>query len=608
MSTEPESTIRDIARRWVKAFGLALEDASVGPAPLTDLFVEDSHWRDLVAFTWDNRQVSGRDRLIARLLTATPWAAPRNFRLASGYSAPKEAVATGRDVIEAFFEFDTEYGTGLGFIRLLADKSQVGARGWMMLTQIESVVDAARVRRSERPSGVGYDKQGGKLTWTTLREHAQEFADREPEVLIVGGGQAGVMLAAHLNRLGVDNLVIDAHQRVGDNWRTRYDSLQLHNQTEVVQFPYLPFPDVFPEYISKDKLANWFEAYVDVLEINFWTATPFTTASYDEQAERWTVPLDRDGAARTLRPRHIVMTTGGTGVVASIPNLPGLEAFNGEVLHSKEFRTGADYDGKRALVVGVGTSAHDLAYNLVLHGAESVTMLQRGSVTVTSLESANSVFGIYSRGLPIVEADTITALGWIEPIQRLNLQESTRVNDARDADLLNGLRAKGLHLDDGVDHTGWIRKFISRGGGYYINVGTSELILEGRIGIIQSDDVARFAEHQLLLNDGNAIDLDVVIMATGFKNQEALVRQQFGDEVADRVGPIGGYDDEAEVRNNWRHSGQPGLWFGSGSIQNCRTFTPLVAMQIAAELRGLGPVPAEQDLLAARSTAEPAIN
>ncbi len=597
--TERPGTPHSVAEQWIAAFGAAVA-AEHDETALLQLFQEDSHWRDLVALTWDIRQVSGRSELVDRLRESVAWARPHNPRLASGYSAPARQTRTGHDVVEAFFEFDVVYGTAVGLVRLVEDgKSPAGSVAWMLLTQVESITGAPSVRSDERPSGVGYDKQGGKVTWAKIREWRKAFADREPDVLVVGGGQAGVMMAAHLNRLGVDNLVVDAHQRVGDNWRTRYDALQLHNQSHVVQFPYLPYPTVFPEYIPKDKLANWFEDYVDALEINFWTGTSFTAARYDAEAGRWDVNLDQDGRTKTIHPRHIVMTTGGTGVIPNIPDLPGIEGFTGEILHSKDFVSGEEYAGKHVVVVGVGTSAHDIAYNLDQHGAADIAMVQRGSVTVTSLDSANDVFGLYSIGLPLLEADTISALGWVGSVQKLNLQESTRRNDERDKELLSNLRAAGLRLDDGDDHTSWIRKFISRGGGYYIDVGASQLVVDGRVSIIQADDIDRFGGSKLIMRDGSARVVDAVIMATGFKNQDSAMREQFGDDVADRVGRIGGYDEESEVRNTWRPTAQPGLWFGAGSIQYCRTFTPLLAMQLRAELSGLGPSRTEHSRLLA---------
>ncbi len=105
------------------------------------------------------------------------------------------------------------------------------------------------------------------------------YADRDPAVLVVGGGQAGLSAAACLGQLGVDTLIVDRERRVGDNWRNRYHALVLHNQTHVNHLPYMRFPPNWPAYIPKDKIAGWFEAYVDSMELNYWTSTAFEGGS-----------------------------------------------------------------------------------------------------------------------------------------------------------------------------------------------------------------------------------------------------------------------------------------------------------------------------------------
>ena len=98
--------------------------------------------------------------------------------------------------------------------------------------------------------------------------------------------------------MNVDTLIVDREKRIGDNWRKRYHALTLHNQVQVNHLPYMPFPPNWPTYIPKDKLANWFEAYVEAMELNFWTETEFEGGSYDEKRR----PLDRDAAPRRRQP------------------------------------------------------------------------------------------------------------------------------------------------------------------------------------------------------------------------------------------------------------------------------------------------------------------
>ena len=133
-------------------------------------------------------------------------------------------------------------------------------------------------------------------------------------MLIVGGGQAGLTLAARLGRLNVDTLVIDKNERIGDNWRKRYHSLALHNHTDINHLPYIPFPPHWPMYLPKDMLADWFEAYAWAMEINFWTGTELKQGRYDSATGTWTVTVRHlDGRERTLHPRHLVFANGIIG-------------------------------------------------------------------------------------------------------------------------------------------------------------------------------------------------------------------------------------------------------------------------------------------------------
>ena len=205
-------------------------------------------------------------------------------------------------------------------------------------------------------------------------------------MLIVGGGHAGISVAVELNRIGLSALVIDREERIGDNWRLRYRGLKLHNKTPVNHLRYLPFPSTFPDYIPKDKIANWLESYVDIMEVDFWTRTAFEGADYDEASQRWTARLDREGAPRTLRPKHIVLATSVSGT-PNIPAIDGIENFKGPVLHSSRFAAGKQWSGRPVAVFGTGTSAHDICQELQAAGAD-VTMVQRSPTMVVNVEPA----------------------------------------------------------------------------------------------------------------------------------------------------------------------------------------------------------------------------
>ena len=299
----------------------------------------------------------------------------------------------------------------------------------------------------------------------------------------MGAGQAGLAIAARLGRLGVDTLVVDRQARVGDNWRKRYHALTLHNETRVNHLPYMPFPPTFPVFIPKDKLANWFEAYAEAMELNVWTGTELAGGAYDEGERRWRATLRRsDGTERALRPRHVVFATGVSGIPI-VPELPGLEKFRGAVMHSGAYASGAAWKGRRALVLGTGNSGHDVAQDLQAAGAE-VSLIQRSPTYIVGIKEAQRVYAVYTEGPPVEDCDLLAA-SMPYPVLRRAYRLSTAASREADKPLLDGLAARGFRLTFGEDETGFQMMYLRRGGGYYFNVGCSDLIAQGRVGLLQ---------------------------------------------------------------------------------------------------------------------------
>jgi hypothetical protein len=156
-----------------------------------------------------------------------------------------------------------------------------------------------------------------------------------------------------------------------------------------------------------------------------------------------------------------------------------------------------------------------------------------------------------------------------------------------DAPLLAQLKAAGFRLEFGEDGTGWPLKFRTRGGGYYFNVGCSELIADGRIRLIQAADIAGVETGGLRLADGSALHAELFVLATGYKGPDHLVGQLFGAEVAARVGRVWGFNEEtSELANMWRRTPQPGLWFTAGAFSQARIYSRFIALQIDAIEKG----------------------
>ena len=476
------------------------------------------------------------------------------------------------------------------WLRLIRDRDDNDTpKAWTLLTALDQIEGFEERIGKARPHGEAYSRDFHGPNWLDQRETAAAYEDRDPEVLVVGGGQAGLSIAACLTQLDVDTLIVDREARIGDNWRKRYHALTLHNQVHVNHLPYMPFPPNWPTYIPKDKLAGWFEAYAESMELNFWTGTEFAGGTYDEKTQRWSVVLRHaDGREREMHPRHVVMATGVSGI-PSLPDIPSLKNFAGTVLHSSQYDDAADWSGSKAIIVGTGNSAHDIAQDLHSNGGQA-TMVQRSPTTIVKIEpSAQLPYALYDEGPDLADCDLITTSMPFKLVKKAHQRLTDQAKEL-DKELLDALTAKGFKIDFGEDGTGWQFKYMTRGGGYYFNVGCSDLIVNGEVGLIQFSDIDEFVAEGARMKSGETLPADLVILATGFKGQEYLVETLFGKKVADRVGPIWGFDtDRQELRNMWIRTGQPGLWFIAGSFAQCRIYSKYLGLQIKACVEGLIP-------------------
>lgn len=588
--------------QWLARLELAL--AAPGDAPLAALFHAGSHWRDLLALTWDIKTFNGLHDIRGELWDHAGRAKPAGFKIDLDRTPPRHVTRAGAKAIEAIFKFETAQGRCNGVVRLTQVASgpaserpaidpgeSAALKAWTLLTALDEIKDLKQRSGNSRHGSKSFSRDFRGPNWLDRRRADIVYADREPDVLVVGAGQAGLSVGAQLSHLRIDTLIVDRNQRIGDNWRNRYHALTLHNQAHVNHLPFMPFPSGWPAYIPKDKLAGWFEAYAESLELNTWPATDFEGGAFDERSGRWSVALRRaDGTTRQLHPRHVVMATGASGI-ANLPDIPALRNFAGPVLHSSQYTDGAAWQGKRVLVIGTGTSGHDIAQDLYSSGAK-VSLVQRNTTMVVNIEpSAQLPYTLYDEGPPLADCDLITTSVPL-PLLKKSYQLVTEQGRKLDQPLLDRLERRGFKLDFGEDGTGWQYKYLTRGGGYYFNVGCSELIADGEIGLVQYSDIASFSADGARLHNGETMAVDLIVLATGYKGQEHLVRMLFGDEMATRVGPIWGFGpsgpgQEQELRNMFKRTAQPGLWFIAGSFAQCRIYSKYLALQIKAHESGL---------------------
>ncbi|MDA0785557.1 MAG: NAD(P)/FAD-dependent oxidoreductase, partial [Proteobacteria bacterium] len=173
------------------------------------------------------------------------------------------------------------------------------------------------------------------------------------------------------------------------------------------------------------------------------------------------------------------------------------------------------------------------------------------------------------------------------------LYEKVREEDAA---FYARLEASGFLLTFGEDEAGLSTMYMRRGSGYYIDVGASDLIADGRIGLHSGVEVAEIRERSVVLNDGSELAADLIVYATGYGPMNDWAAQLISTDVAERVGKCWGLGSgtrldpgpwEGELRNMWKPTHQEGLWFHGGNLAQSRFYSQFLALQLKARMEGV---------------------
>jgi putative flavoprotein involved in K+ transport len=453
-----------------------------------------------------------------------------------------------------------------------------------------------------RAKGVEHGAVKNRRSWLEEKTaHEQALGDAiQPYCVIIGGGQGGIALGARLKRLGVPTIILEKNRRAGDSWRNRYKSLVLHDPVWYDHLPYLPFPDHWPVFTPKDQMGDWLEAYTKVMDLNYWASSECTQARFDEAAKEWVLTVNRDGKAVTLRCKQLVFATGAYGP-PNIPSIPGADRFLGTQYHSAAHVSGESFEGKRCIVIGANSSAHDIAADLWESGAD-VTMIQRSPTTVIRSKSLMELgFGAtYSheaveKGITTDKADMLFAATPFRIMAETQIPIYKTIAKV-DADLYAGLAKAGFAYDFGVDGSGLVMKAWRTAAGYYIDVGAADLVVQGEIKVRSGVELREIKERSVILTDGTELPADLIVYATGYQTMDRQVALLISEEVAKRVGRCWGYGSdtpgdpgpwEGEVRNLWKPTAQPQLWFHGGNLHLSRQFSQFLALQLKARFEGI---------------------
>ena len=560
------------------------------PKRAAALFEAEGYWRDLVSFTWNIVTMEGREAIEGMLSDQLDHVEPSGFRIAEGEVATEDGgIAT------AWIAFETAVARGYGLVRV-----RDGAI-WTLLTSMTELKGHEEPLGHERPLGARHGAERGAPTWAETREkEARELGTQvQPHALVIGGGQGGIALGARLRMLGVPALVIERNGRPGDSWRNRYKSLCLHDPVWYDHLPYLPFPANWPVFAPKDKIGDWLEMYVRVMEIPYWTETAAKSARWDEDAQEWEVVVERGGEEVTLRPKELVFAT-GMSAKPNMPDYPGMEDFEGDQHHSSRHPGPDAYAGKRAVVIGSNNSAHDICAALWEAGAD-VTMVQRSTTHIVRSDSLMEVAmgPLYSEaavegGMTTQKADmTFASIPYaiMHAFQIPVYEEIAK----RDAAFYEGLEKAGFRLDWGADGSGLFMKYLRRGSGYYIDVGASQLIIDGKIKLAHGQ-VARVTPGGVVLEDGTELPADVLVYATGYGSMNGWIADLIDEGTARRVGKVWGLGSdtpkdpgpwEGEQRNMWKPTQVPHLWMHGGNLHQSRHYSLYLALQLKARMEGI---------------------
>lgn len=307
------------------------------------------------------------------------------------------------------------------------------------------------------------------------------------QVVIVGAGAAGLSTAAALTRRGVDALVLDRSDRIGGSWASRYERLHLHTIRRFSGLAHHGIPSRYPRYLSKDEYAAYLGEYAERFGLRVALGED-VNAIHPAPGEGHTWEIDT--AQRTVETQVAIVATGHYAE-PQIPSWEGIHEYEGRLIHSAAYRSGREFAGSRALVVGLGNSGAEIATDLVEQGAASVSVAVRTPPPIVTRE----MFGV----VPVqLFGIALMPLGIPRAVDRIGgtLRKRT-VGDLRPY---------------GIGDAAW-GPFTARRPAV-IDVGFLEVLKAGQVTVRPA--LARLDQRGVEFADGSSGEFDVVVVATGF--------------------------------------------------------------------------------------------
>ncbi|KAL2070656.1 hypothetical protein VTL71DRAFT_13682 [Oculimacula yallundae] len=541
---------------------------------LTESDIDDSAlWRDHFSLTGEVRTFFGAAKIKKQWKFYSEERRPHSFQ-AGPAMIMRPAPETSW--VDLSFTFLTSQrgklvGNCSGTISFIPSDDGRGWKMWMLRTILENF------------EGLGNPDDPSPIFVNPKVPNSMQ-CEHDIAVLIVGAGQCGLSLAGRLGALGINYVLLEKAEEIGCSWTGKYDAVRQHTVREMNNLPFdRTYKDSDPTLLPAKTVAEGFQNYVKKYRINIWLAANVESCVKNIEKPGWVVNVRRGEQKNLVKARHLVLSMGARQSVPKQPNVDNAASFNGTILDISAFKNSSRWSGKKGIVVGSATSAHDVAQDMLDYGLVSVTMIQRDKTPVFPVEwivAGQST--IFNLEIPPTVADRIDStlpLKISREIPKCNFKTAFEVEKER----FDGLERAGFHVDrerplyDGV---------LLRLGSYYIDVGTSARIAKGEIQVKSRDPIKRFVGRGLVFESGDILEADLVVFATGYQQDpRPQAASIVGHEVAQSMMTSKGLDEDGEF-DRMMMPACPWAWIMGGAVSIARWNSRFIALQIQAELLG----------------------
>ncbi|PVH87542.1 FAD/NAD(P)-binding domain-containing protein [Cadophora sp. DSE1049] len=536
---------------------------------------ESALWRDHFSLAGAVRTFYGRDRI------KNQWSSYSRERLPHSFKAGRAMVlrpTPDSSWIDVSFTFLTIQrgdlvGNCSGTASFIPSESSQGWKLWMLKTVLENFEGFGS---PDDPSPIFKEPE--------VTAEKDEQLEHEVAVLVVGAGQNGLSVAGRLGALGISYILLEKAPTIGFSWTGKYDAVRQHTVKEMNNLPFdRTYKASDPTLLPAKIVAEGFQNYVQKYRINIWLAAKVESCLKSSGSPGWVVKVRKGEQEHVIKARHIVLSMGASQSVPNYPEIENASSFTGTILNIGSFKNSSPWKGKKAIVVGSATGAHDVAQDMLDYGVGTVTMIQREKTPIFPVEwivAGQST--IYNLQIPPQMADRIAGT---EPhkVSREILKINFKIAQKIEKERFDALERVGFYVDrerplnDGV---------ILRLGGYYIDVGTSARVAKGDIKVKSRDPIKRFVENGLEFESGDVVEADLVVFATGYQRDPRLQAASIvGAEVAQSMRSSKGFDEDGELDGIMMPS-YPYAWLMGGAVSMARWNSRFIALQIQAELMG----------------------